>query len=274
MNENLVSRVLAVSQIAAAPTYDLTVSKHHNFFSTFSGQPVLNHNCIVKDIVGRVTARCHVETLMPTVKIIDTPAATSYNYKIWTYAMRYLAQHKERNNLIVKHAVHDIKQGRSIVIPVTLVNHAKQLADAINKKIGSEVAVAFVSQGLTKKRRAEILEGARSYKIKCIVGIRGLVQTGVNVPRWDTLYEVMPISNTPKAKQETSRIRTVEDGKQPPLIKQFLEHFGPSTGCFRTMYWQTYVKEGFLIGPADREKASNYLGGKKKTAPNSNFSLV
>ncbi len=229
---------------------------------------------IVKDIVGRVTARCHVETLMPTVKIVDTPAATSYNYKIWTYAMRYLAQHKERNRLIVKHAVHDIKQGRSIVIPVTLVNHAKQLADAINKKMGSEVAVAFVSQGLTKKRRAEILEGARSYKIKCVVGIRSLVQTGVNVPRWDTLYEVMPISNTPKAKQETSRIRTVEDGKQPPLIKQFLEQFGPSTGCFRTMYWQTYVKEGFLISPADREKASQYLGGKKKPSTNSNFGLV
>lgn len=230
---------------------------------------------IVTDIVGPVTARCKVETLIPTVKMVETPASTSYNYKVWTYAMRYLANHKERNALIVKHAVHDIKAGRSIVIPVALVNHAKELAEAINKKMGKEVAVAFVSQGLTKARRAEILTKARTYKIKCIVGIRSLVQTGVNVPRWDTLYEVVPISNVPKFTQETSRIRTVEDGKQPPMIKHFIETFGPSQGCFRTCWWQTYVKEGFRIDDKTREIANRYLSKSKgRSSPNSNFGVI
>jgi hypothetical protein len=187
--------------------------------------------------------------------------------------MRYLANHKERNALIVKHAVHDIKAGRSIVIPVTLVKHARDLAEAINKKMGKEVAVAFVSQGLTKERRREILIGARSYKIKCIVGIRTLVQTGVNVPRWDTLYEVMPISNVPKFTQETARIRTDEPGKQFPLIKHFIEQFGPSTGCFRTCWFQTYVKEGFKINDKTKERAKMYLN-RQKASVNTNFSLV
>jgi superfamily II DNA or RNA helicase len=197
---------------------------------------------VVQDIIGPVKAQAFVETLLPTVKIIPTPAATTYNYKQWVYAMRYLANHKERNKLIVKHAVHDIKQGRSIVIPVTLVKHATLLANAINKRMGEQVAVAFVSQGLTKAKRQQILKDARSYKIKCVVGIRSLVQTGVNVPRWDTLYEVMPISNEPKFTQETARIRTTSDDKKPPLIKHFLEDFGPSKGCFRVCWWQTYVK--------------------------------
>lgn len=230
---------------------------------------------ITVDIVGPVTAKAVVQTLIPSVHIIPTPASTSHNYKIWTYAMRYLSNHKERNALIVKHAVHDIKAGRSIVIPVSLVKHAKDLADAINKKMGKQVAVAFVSQGLTKDKRRAILEGARSYKIKCIVGIRSLVQTGINVPRWDTLYEVIPISNVPKAMQETSRIRTVEDGKKEPMIKVFLEDFGPSKGCFRTLYWQTFVKEGFKISPQEKERAKLYLNNSKsKASSNNNFSLV
>lgn len=229
---------------------------------------------VVEDIVGKVTARAKVETMVPSVQIIPTPATTTHNYKLWTYAMRYLANHKERNALIVKHAVHDIKAGRSIVIPVTLVNHAKELADAINKKMGKNVAVAFVSQGLTKDKRREILKGARSYKIKCVVGIRSLVQTGVNVPRWDTLYEVMPISNVPKFTQETSRIRTVEDGKQPPLIKHFLEQFGPSTGCFRTCWWQTYVKDGFKLSDKTKERAKTYMQNKGRSAPSANFGIV
>ena len=228
---------------------------------------------VVEDIVGKVTARAKVVTLIPTVQLVPTPATTTHNYKHWTYAMRYLANHKERNALIVKHAVHDIKAGRSIVIPVTLVKHARDLAEAINKKMGKEVAVAFVSQGLTKERRREILIGARSYKIKCIVGIRTLVQTGVNVPRWDTLYEVMPISNVPKFTQETARIRTDEPGKQFPLIKHFIEQFGPSTGCFRTCWFQTYVKEGFKINDKTKERAKMYLN-RQKASVNTNFSLV
>jgi superfamily II DNA or RNA helicase len=229
---------------------------------------------IVKDIVGKVTATAIVQTLVPKVKIIETPASTTHDYKHWTFAMRYLSNHKERNALIVKHAVHDIRAGRSLVIPVTLVAHARSLADAINAAYGKNVATAFVSQGLTKQRRMEILEGARSYKIKCVVGIRSLVQTGINVPRWDTLYEALPISNVPKFTQETSRIRTVEDGKQPPMIKHFLEHFGPSSGCFRTCWWQTYVKDGFTISEKTKEQANTYLNKRKKGPIKSNFGLV
>ena len=220
---------------------------------------------IAEAIVGPVTAKAFVQTLIPRVQIVETGASTNHNYKAWVYAMRYLANHKERNALIIKHACHDIKQGRSIVIPVGLVNHAKVLVEGINKKMGKEVAVAFVSQGLTKKRRQEILLGARSYKYKCVVGIRTLVQTGVNVPRWDTLYEVTPISNVPKAMQETSRIRTMSEDKQPPLIKCFLEDFGPSKGCFRTLYFQTFVKEGFLIDDATKELAKKYTNNSRRS---------
>lgn len=225
----------------------------------------LLYDKVTLDIIGPVKAKSVVETLIPTVKIVETPASTRHNYKLWTYAMRYLATHKERNELIVKHAVHYIRQGRSLVIPVTLVAHGEALAAAINKEYGENVAVSFTSRGLTKARRAEILQGARDYSIKCVVGIRSLVQVGINVPRWDTLFVICPISNVPKAMQETSRIRTVEPGKPPPRIVMFLENFGPSVGAFRTLYWQTFVKEGFTIPEKDRKLAMQYLNNKRKT---------
>lgn len=254
------SRVISVRRLNQdKATYDLTVARHHNFFSRFTGTPTLNHNCIVKDIIGPVTARCEVETLVPEVRIIETQAATSKTYNQWHHVINYLANHKQRNAQIVKYVEHDLKEQRSILIPVVGVKHAHTLVEMINKRCGANTAVAFVGQGMSKKQRREFLEKARSYKIKVVVGIRKIVQQGVNVPRWDTLYEVMPISNPPKAKQETSRIRTDDEGKQSALIRVFIENFGPSKGCFRTLYWQTFVKEGFRISPKQRALAEPFL---------------
>jgi superfamily II DNA or RNA helicase len=219
---------------------------------------------ITLDIIGPVTARAVVETMTPTVKLVESPASTTYNYKLWTYAMRYLATHKERNALIVKYAVHYIKLGHSIVIPVMTVAHSRLLSDAINLAYGKNISVSFTSQGLTKTRRAEILDGARSYKIKCVVGIRSLVQTGINVPRWSCLIEAMPISNVPKFTQETSRIRTTMKDKPEPVILHIIERFGPSSGCLRTCYWQTYVKDGFKMSDKTRKQILGYIPNKRQ----------
>lgn len=230
---------------------------------------------ITNDIMGPITVSTSVGTLVPTVQLIVTPASTTYNYKVWTYAMRYLANHKERNELIVKHAIKDIKAGRSIVIPVGVVQHAIDLVEAINLHFGREVAVAFTSKTASNKtRRKQILEDARSYKIKCIVGTRQLVQTGINIPRWDTLYEVCPISNPPNMQQETSRIRTDVPGKKPPLIKHFIEDFGPSKGCFRTCYFQTYLKMKFLMTEDTKALAMKYVSNSKRKTSGSNFGVV
>jgi len=219
-------------------------------------------------------AKPKVDTLVPTVNVIETKIKPRYEYKNWTRALQFLANHKDRNELIVKHVLNDVKQGRSIVIPVYFKKHVDELVKAINKRAGKKIAAPFV--GATSKRakgvRKETVLAARKYKIKVVVGLRKIIQTGVNVPRWDTLYEVMPISNPPNFYQETSRIRTVYADKKPPVIRFFVDSMGVSKGCFRTcMYKDGMIKMGFKFSQADMAVAKKLTSGRDEDSHKPKF---
>jgi superfamily II DNA or RNA helicase len=169
-------------------------------------------------VLGTVKAVAKVETMVPRVEFVETGVSTSYNYRMWTSAINYLTKHKERNKLIVKHACRDIKAGRSIVIPVERNAHVKELVATINRKLGKVLVGGFDGK-MSKDQRDRNRDMAKKGKLKGIVGIRKMVQRGINVPRWDTLYVAFPISNPPNFQQETSRIRTMMDGKPQPIIK-------------------------------------------------------
>ncbi len=228
---------------------------------------------VLYKIVGPVKASAHVETMLPRVYLHETGASTTYNYKVWAFAMRYLFKHKKRNIMIVKQAVKDIKAGRHVVIPVGTVAHAALLVKNINKLAGENVAVQFTSGAMNPTKREQLLNDARSGKIKCLVGTRQIVQVGINVPIWDCLYVQAPISNAPKFEQETARIRTVLEGKPQPIIRHFIEDFGPSIGCFRTCLYQTYLAKKFFMDDATKSRAIE-LVMKRKPVNTANFGIV
>lgn len=194
---------------------------------------------LLEHIIGPVTAKAEVESLTPTVEFIETGVSTTYDYKVLAYAYRFLAKEKKRNELIVDWVMHDLKMGRSIVIPTMTVDHVKLLTKMINERAGAKVAVGFTASLMkSKDHRKKVIMDARKYKTKVIIGIRRMVQRGINVPRWDTLYEVMPISNPPNFRQETARILTPVPGKPEPIIRFFLDDFGFSKGCLRTCLYR------------------------------------
>ena len=95
---------------------------------------------IVKYIIGPAMAKPKVDTLVPSVNIIETGVKPRYEYKNWTRALQFLANEKKRNELIVKWVLNDVKQGRSVVIPVYFKKHVQILVDMINKKAGKKIA--------------------------------------------------------------------------------------------------------------------------------------
>lgn len=210
-------------------------------------------------VLGPVIHEVEIETLVPRVQIIETKIKLPRKYGQWSAFENALVEHTERNKLILKHALHDIREGRFVVIPVTRVHHAVALAKALNRMAGESVATHFIGPQ-TKAEREAIVNKAQNGLIQCVVGMRQLLQRGVNVPVWDMLYEVMPISNPPNFHQETSRIRTTNPGKPQPVIKHFIEDAGQSRGCLRTCYWGTYKPEGFIINPKDLKIMMKYMG--------------
>ena len=224
---------------------------------------------ISRQILGPVQHRVRRDMLVPKLVIHETDVKPRSEYRGpagWTYAMQFLSKHKARNDLIVKHVVHDLKKGRSIVLPVLFKDHVKFLVGAINAEMGEAVAAPFMGGGGKQNvnHRRKVVEDARSGKIRVVVGIRSLLQLGINVPRWDTLYYALPMSNEPNWKQESSRILTPDDGKNEPLIRFFVDpNMGQSLGCFGNTWFQS-LRFGHKPTAKAKERADRLVSNRKR----------
>lgn len=189
---------------------------------------------IVRDIIGPIIHQTKAKAMPLLVDVQDTGLHSNRQYAIWTFAMRFLERDKKRTDLIVNQACKDLKAGRSIVIPVTVQRQNDNLVRLINRKMGKTIAAGFHGRLLKNKttdKREELLNKARAGKIRCVVATRSML-TGVNVPLWDTIYEIVPISNEPNLEQELLRVCTPHPSKQEPMVRWFVDDFGPSRACF------------------------------------------
>lgn len=187
---------------------------------------------IIRDIMGPVKAKTKAKPLPLTIDVVETGLHTNKNYRAWHHAMNFLIRDKKRHDLIVRHAVREVKAGRSVLIPITYQKHADMLVRDINKKAGRNIAAKFTGQ-LNKRldERDKLIKAARDYKIKVVVAMRSML-TGIDVPRWDTIFEVIPINNESNLEQELLRVCTPDDKKQPPMVRWFVDDFNISRSCF------------------------------------------
>lgn len=231
-----------------------------------------NRHRLVFQIIGGVTGSTEVETLIPRQKVMvcyeSTPRRQySGGKSSWVYAMKHLCKCEARNQMILQSVIRDIERGRSVVLPLMFRDHIDWFVKNINEHFDRSglrpVAAAFVGGEKEKKRRKEIIDKARKYEIKCVVGIRKLLQLGLNVPRWDTLYYALPMSNKENWEQESARILTPatpeSSEKKSPLIRLVVDPgMGQSLGCFKkTMQFSDEFK--FKNSPIAK-RITNILG--------------
>lgn len=233
---------------------------------------------VVKQIVGDVTALIEVPQLKANVYVHPmefVKSKAAYKGKAgFSYCVNFLTKHKKRNDLIIEWIMKDLEKGHSIVIPVYRKEHVWELVKRINDEYGKPIADGFVGGAATKsakEQRASVLEKAKSGKIRVVVGIRSLMQRGLNVPRWSMLYNVMPINNEPNWKQESSRILTPFEDKRQPAIRMFVDpNIGLSLGCFVGTYKQT-VKFGHKPTEVARDRAIELMDRHGPGAKDGNF---
>lgn len=216
---------------------------------------------ILYEIIGPAVSRVEIDQLVPklTVHVCDYVKSRSKfrGPAGFVYACKFLANHEKRMDEILTFVLKDLAKGHSIVIPVHFKDHVWDLVKRINDLAGGEVAEGFVGGGgkKNKEQREKTLERAKSGKTKVVVGIRSIIQLGLNIPRWSCLYYIMPMNNESNWKQESSRILTPMDNKRQPLIRMFVDpNIGLSLGCFVGTY-RTSMK--FKHAPTDtaRERA-------------------
>lgn len=233
---------------------------------------------LLKQIVGDVTALIEIPQLQASVYVHPLPFVKSkaaYRGKAgFAHCINFLSKHKKRNAFILEWIMKDLEKGHSIVIPVYRKEHVWELVKSINDEFGKVIAGGFVGGGTTKAAKADragVLEKAKAGKLRVVVGIRSLLQRGLNVPRWTMLYNIMPINNEPNWKQESSRILTPMEGKRAPAIRFFVdENLGMPLGCFVSTYKQT-VKFKHKPTEIARDRAIALMDKHKPRAVDGNF---
>lgn len=218
-----------------AAEYSKVVNKFnvaHKYGLTATPERKDGKHILVRDIIGPIAHKTRIKPLTPVIEVVDTGLIMKKNFRGWTAAMRFIEESDERNKLIVKHAVADLKAGHSLVIPVTFNRHANTLTRMINKAYGKDIAAKFTGQ-VSKDDRRKVILRARANKIKCVVAMRQML-IGINVPRWSCVYEIMPMNNHPKFEQEIMRVCTPMEGKLKPVIKFFIDNHNISRACFRS----------------------------------------
>ncbi len=222
---------------------------------------------LIDKIMGSVVHRTEVETLVPKVRF--TKSSFTKMYKTWTAFIRALSNDEKRNQLILDIVTKYVDEGRHIVIPCYHIDHVNALVKMINQHYGKRVAAAFtgrLKKSASNNERKKLLSMARSGKIKVTVGIRKIVQTGINVPIWDSIVEVMPISNPPQFEQEFSRVLTPIEGKPHPIIHHVYDETGFGLGCLRTCLFKSHVPLGHKLKRLEYEKVVADINGLRPTA--------
>ena len=215
---------------------------------------------VMFDLLGPVTANSERKTLIPKVMVHAIKREPKYGTcKTWNGAMSWIATDKKRNAKIVKHVLKLVKVGHHVIIPVVRVGHCQSLVQSLNKEAGRTIAQEFTGKS---KNRKNILAKAQSGKIKVTVGIRSIIATGVNVPRWSAIVEVVPISNEPNHYQEVMRVATEMEGKLSPEVHHFISGWGGEFGCLRTCI-KVYNKFCF-VDKENRKKLYDLLDRSRR----------
>ncbi len=243
---------------AAASKFASIVSKlNAKYMLGLSGTPDRKDGkyVLVQNIVGPVLHEMEAQAMSPLVATIKTKFKKSYKGRPpWASMVSSLENDKARLELIANEAIADIKKGHLVLIPFAQKKAIAKTIDLINKKAGEVVAVEFT--GSTAKKRPQLVQDARDYKVKVVVGTLKILSVGINIPRASMLYEVTMSSNLPNAKQRMMRVLTAHEGKPQPTIKFFLDDSDVRKNCMRNEYFGVLTK---MLKPLIDEKTKEIM---------------
>lgn len=226
--------------------------------------------------IGPVIAQTKAEAMTPAISVHPTPSTVKTKSQFngpagWVRFTQFLSRHNDRNMMIVDSVLRDLNNGRNIAIPIMYKEHAAWLKKEIDFAYGSEICALFMGGAKNSKLRKSIVDDARAGKVRVVIGIRRLIQVGINIPQWDTLYSIMPMNNAPNWEQESYRILTPLKDKKQPMIRMFVDtNMQRSVGCFKSTL-ATSLGFGHVLTAQSRERVKELFGSsildKRQTKP-------
>ena len=134
-------------------------------------------------------------------------------------AVTALCEHQKRTKLILDMAHLGAFHGRTVLILVPRKAYAHQLADSLNKRGVSSVAL---TSSVGKRERDAALDSMRKQKISCAIATQ-LADEGLDVPALDMLILASTGRAAGRAVQRVGRVLRKHENKQTPLVVELID---------------------------------------------------
>lgn len=220
-------------------------------------------------VIGEVKSKILRAQLVAKMLAVDTGMKSKGVFKGkpgFVKLGKSLANNKKRNDFIISWILKDLEAGHSIVIPCHFKDHIFEIVKRVNTAVGYEVAAAFVGGGGKKNKidRDNIKKLASERKIRVVVGIRRLLQRGINIKPWSCLYYIMPMNNEPNWKQESSRILTPDPDKRQPVIRFFVDTGAQASLKYCANTWKQAIEFKHQPTEVAEERMKEWLRNVKR----------
>jgi superfamily II DNA or RNA helicase len=220
---------------------------------------------LLHKLIGPIIHQTKVDREVPEIVLTQTKFSGEMP-KNWTYMVTKLEKDPKRLMLIAKTAIEDVNKGHMVLIPMARVAAIRALAMTINKLRGTRIARPFYG-GIPKEQRKLVIDKARNWVCKVIVGNTRLLSTGINIPRASALYQVSPSANMPRAEQRFSRVLTPYANKPKPIIRYFLDEVDVVRTCIRSEFFQVMLPTFRpTMTAAVKEMLYSYMSKKKSAS--------
>jgi len=155
------------------------------------------------------------------INLIKTDYDEDFEKSEYVLFINNLIKDKNRNLLILKHLVQELKENNSCLVLSDRVAHCKAF---YNYLISNNYKVGLMIGEIDKLERKKILEDMRTKKLQCLIGTT-LADEGLDIPNLNRLFILTPSAmNDRKIVQQTGRIKRICEGKKDAIVYYFWDH--------------------------------------------------
>lgn len=242
-------------------------------------------------ILGPVVVSIRGSALQPKISFVSVKAKPPYAHKSWVGAESWMKKSKDRNMEIVQETFSDLRRGHNvIIIPVNHRDHQEVLIKMINQqaRINYEKRGENWPEELAKPfhrsvKRTATLNWVDSYDKKgkiskrivtrsprVLVGIRSMIQQGIDLKRPSMIYTVIPMSGkygvgAPAFMQMSNRPCTPYKDKIAPECKIFVDNIPMFAKAISSLLYNEILPKSnlklkkeydYILSPDDYKKGS------------------
>jgi len=181
------------------------------------------------------------------VHMVDIPY---FNKQIedWVFLIGELVKDTDRNTYICNEVIKDANNNHKVLVMSDRKQHCYDLQKLLAERGAKSVVL---TSDVKLDDRKPLIKDVAEGDTNIMIATSNLISEGANIPALSCLHLVTPSNNFELTKQKVGRIRRVVDGKNDPVVKDYVDNECNFLKIMAKKRHKYYQKLGFTVKEYD-----------------------